>query len=66
MSIEHRCLNLLRALSHHKHDKESMFFDCVNKRLNNSFTSYEKDISSGVGYLERRNDKRVLKKINKL
>ena len=66
MSIETICLNLLKVLSHHNRDKESMFFDCVHKRLNDSFTSYEKDISSGVGYLERCNDKRVMKKINKL
>lgn len=65
--IESFCERALDELSKYKHtDKEELFLQHVNNRLNKSFESYQAELQQGLDYLKRRNELNVMRKLNRL
>ena len=57
---------MLQDIEHHKRDRETVLLDAINSRLATSFRSYCEDLTYSYEYLERRNNKNVMKKLNRL
>lgn len=49
-----------------KESREQRFVNLVNKRLEQSFNSYDHEINLSLGYLQRKNELTVIRKMNKL
>lgn len=65
--IESFCERALDELRKYKHtDKEELFLQHVNTRLNKSFESYQAELQQGLDYLKRRNELNVMRKLNRL
>lgn len=61
---------LLRMLSdlqcHKGHSREELMATMVNDRLNKSFESYNKELEQSLTYLAKKNELRMIRKLNKL
>lgn len=65
--IVQMCEQMLKSLATHKNkDKEDLFLQYVNERLNKSFTSYQEELNQGLEYLKRRNELNVIRKLNRM
>lgn len=65
--IEQFCEQALEDLSKHKNtNKEDLFLQYVNERLNKSFESYQEELQQSIEYLQRRNELNVIRKLNRM
>ena len=46
--------------------KEDIMMRCVSERLRNSEMVYEKELGNSLNYLSRKNELRMIRKLNKL
>lgn len=61
------CKHMINELQQYKNkDKNELFFNSVSTRLNKSFMTYEEELTLSEEYLERRQELRVMKRMNKL
>lgn len=61
------CTDTLTQLSKMKNiNKENFMLQCIQERLDISFTTYEKELNIGLQYLKRRNELNVIRKLNRL
>lgn len=54
-----------KDLKEHNKDRNTMMSLCVEERLNKSLSTYYKELSNSINYLEYKDSLRVMKKINK-
>lgn len=65
--IKNFCEKTLTELSrYHGNDKEELFLNYLNERLDKSFESYVEELDSSLAYLKRRNELNVARKMNRL
>lgn len=57
--------HILDDLSKHHRSKKEVFMACVEERLNKSLETYQKELDDTFGFLSRRNELRLLKRMNK-
>lgn len=61
------CKHMINELQQYKNkDKNELFFNSVGTRLNKSFMTYEEELTLSEEYLGRRQELRVMKRMNKL
>lgn len=64
ISLEMMILNhILEELQEHKRNKKDLLELCIQERLNNSLTVYEKQLSSSLKYYTKADEIRILKKL---
>lgn len=61
-----RCKNMLNDLQGYKRNKDDLLLHYINERLDTSLVNYYKDLDNSLNYLSRRNELRLLKKLNRL
>ena len=60
-------VNMLKDLQSHKgHTREELMLQNVSSRLNQSFEVYNKEIEQSMKYLAKKNELRMIRKLNKL
>lgn len=64
--MKHILLNMLSVLSNHKHDKQFLMTMYVSERLDKSFDVYNKEIQHSLEFLNRKHEKSIIKRLNKL
>lgn len=64
MNIENFCIINLQILSQYKNAPD--IYDIVETRLNQSFQAYNDQLEKGLRYLRRRDELKLLKKLNKM
>lgn len=57
--------NIITELSKRHRRKNNVFYGCVEKRLQKSLDTYEKEINETYDFLTRRNEYRMMRKINR-
>ena len=57
---------MINDLQSYKRNKEDLLLHYVNERLDTSLTNYYKDLDNSLEYLSRRNELKLLKKLNRL
>lgn len=57
--------NIITELSKRHRNRNDVFYDCVEKRLQKSLNTYEKEITETYNFLTRRNEYRMMRKINR-
>lgn len=61
-----RISHMINDLQSYKRNKEDLLLHYVNERLDTSLTNYYKDLDNSLEYLSRRNELKLLKKLNRL
>ena len=61
-----RISHMINDLQPYKRNKEDLLLHYVNERLDTSLTNYYKDLDNSLEYLSRRNELKLLKKLNRL
>lgn len=64
MSFKDKLYNIYEDLNSHKRDRDTLLSVLVEERLQKALNSYNQDIANGIGYISRRSELRVLKKLN--
>ena len=65
--IESIIKGMIRDLQKYKgHTKEELLLQNVSERLNKSLESYNKELEQSIKYLAKKNELRMIRKINKL
>lgn len=65
--IESTIKEMIRDLQKYKgHTKEELLLQNVSERLNKSLESYNKELEQSIKYLAKKNELRMIRKINKL
>jgi CRISPR/Cas system CSM-associated protein Csm5 (group 7 of RAMP superfamily) len=65
--IESTIKGMIRDLQKYKgHTKEELLLQNVSERLNKSLESYNKELEQSIKYLAKKNELRMIRKINKL
>ena len=60
-------LKMISELQNYKgHTKEELMLKMVNERLNQSFEVYNKELEQSLRYLSKKNELRMMRKLNKL
>lgn len=60
-------LKMISELQNYKgHTKEELMLKMVNERLNQSFEVYNKELEQSLRYLAKKNELRMMRKLNKL
>ena len=59
-------LNMINDLQNYKNDKTRLMQGYIQKRLNQNLTSYYKKLQQSVDFLQRKDSRKVLKKLNKV
>ena len=57
--------HILKTLSKRHRSRGDVFYDCVVARMNKSLETYEKEIEDTFNFLTRRNELRMMRKINR-
>ena len=65
MEFKTKLYNILRELKQHNKDKNELFRESIECRLNDALVNYSKDIAQSYNYLYRRDSLRVMNKLNK-
>ena len=61
-----RISHMINDLQSYKRNKEDLLLHYVNERLDTSLTNYYKELDNSLEYLSRRNELKLLKKLNRL
>jgi hypothetical protein len=65
--IESTIKGMILDLQKYKgHTKEELLLQNVSERLNKSLESYNKELEQSIKYLAKKNELRMIRKINKL
>lgn len=64
MNIENFCLTNLQLLNEYKNPSST--YNIVEARLEESFRAYTTQLDAGLKYLSRREELKLLKKLNKM
>lgn len=64
MSFKDKLYNIYEDLNSHNRDRDTLLSVLVEERLQKALNSYNQDIANGIGYISRRSELRVLKKLN--
>lgn len=64
MNIENFCLTNLQLLKEYKNPSSA--YNIVEARLEESFQAYTTQLDAGLKYLSRREELKLLKKLNKM
>lgn len=59
-------LNMINDLQNYKNDKTRLMQGYIQNRLNQNLTSYYKKLQQSVDFLQRKDSRKVLKKLNKV
>lgn len=59
-------MNMLSTLQHYKHDKTWLMQKYVQERLDQNLIQYYKKLQQSVDFLERKDSKKVIKKLNRV
>lgn len=61
------CFSILHDITELKQtNKFDLLITHINNRLNESYNSYENDLNSSLDFLKRRDDLRLMRRLNKL
>ena len=66
MNLKYFCEHALSILEEHKgRTKDKILFDAIEDRLDKSFETYNHELEQSLGYLKRRNELNVMRRMNK-
>ena len=67
-SFENNCLNILKELFLLSRNSKSdeLYAKYIELRLNQSFDSYQYDLQASLNFLKRRDELRLLRKLNQI
>lgn len=64
--MKHNLIQILKNLNDFKEtDKNKILQNAINYRLNDSITQYYRELSDAVNYLKKKDEKKIMNKINK-
>ena len=66
MNFKSKLYNIFEDLNNHKRNKNELFEQSVENRLNKALIEYDKSIAKSYNYLIYKNQIEILRKINKL
>jgi len=65
MELKYFCNKALETLQQYKRkDRDAILLQAVKERLDKSFETYNHELELSLGYLKRRNELNVMRKVN--
>ena len=61
--INARLTHIRQTLSKRHHTRQAMMYNAVQERLNKSLNTYQKELDTGISYIETKNEIKVIKKL---
>lgn len=58
-------LEILNELRNHHREKSSIMEQCVNERLKKSLVTYYKEVTQSMEFLSKKDELRIMKKMNR-